>query len=202
MAPKVSQAYKEERRANLLQSALHCFAEKGYQATTIDDIVRQAEASKGAVYHYFKSKEDIYLQLMADSTERFFSLLEEAFGKTESAGDKVRQLVTRFPSIPMSAEDRRLVNVHLEFWLFAQRQEELSSLMVARYDRFLTFLTAIIEAGQASGEFRADVDPTVASMLFWGLRDGLGLHFSTVEEKGSRDHILQAYERMFLGYLK
>lgn len=201
MPPKVSEAYKEERRAALLKSALHCFAEKGYQATTIDDIVRHANASKGGVYHYFKSKEDIYLQLMSDSTERFFRLLQEIFTQAGSAADKLRHLITGVKSIPMSAEDRRVVNVHLEFWLFAQRQEELRSLMEQRYERFLNFFADILEEGKQKGEFRADLDTKTASMLFWGLRDGLGLHFSVVEEKGSGDHLLREFERLFLQYL-
>ena len=47
---------KEERRDQLIQAAITCFGEKGYYETSMDDIVREAGLSKGALYWYFKSK--------------------------------------------------------------------------------------------------------------------------------------------------
>ena len=53
----------EERRAQILEAALHCFASKGFHAATMDDVVRASGLSKGSLYWHFKSKEDVFLAL-------------------------------------------------------------------------------------------------------------------------------------------
>ena len=51
-------------RDRLLQTAMEVFAERGYHGTTVDDIVSASRTSKGAFYHYFSSKQDVFLTLM------------------------------------------------------------------------------------------------------------------------------------------
>ena len=67
MSPRSSQQYKELRdasRQKILESSLELFGTKGYKSTTIADIVKKAGISKGLIYHYFDSKEDILKQLV------------------------------------------------------------------------------------------------------------------------------------------
>ena len=59
MSPKVTEEYLEERRQTIISAAEVCFARLGIHATTLEDIRIEAGLSRGAVYHYFKSKEDI-----------------------------------------------------------------------------------------------------------------------------------------------
>ena len=61
MAPKVSEEHMEERRKQILDAAVRGFSRRGLHQTTIEDIRLEAELSRGAVYHYFKTKEDIIL---------------------------------------------------------------------------------------------------------------------------------------------
>lgn len=57
---------REETRRKILQSAAHVFASKGFHHAAVDDIVRSSGTSKGAVYFYFPSKEQIFLSLVED----------------------------------------------------------------------------------------------------------------------------------------
>ena len=59
MSPKVTEEYLEERRQTIISAAEVCFARLGIHAATLEDIRIEAGLSRGAVYHYFKSKEDI-----------------------------------------------------------------------------------------------------------------------------------------------
>ena len=59
MSPKVSEAYLEQRRQQILDAAVACFSRYGFHEATLADICERAGLSRGAVYHYFKSKEDI-----------------------------------------------------------------------------------------------------------------------------------------------
>jgi TetR/AcrR family fatty acid metabolism transcriptional regulator len=57
---------REDTRRKILQSAAHVFASKGFHHSAVDDIVRSSGTSKGAVYFYFESKEQIFLSLVED----------------------------------------------------------------------------------------------------------------------------------------
>jgi AcrR family transcriptional regulator len=56
--PKVSQAHRDARRAQILEAAIICFSRRGFHSATMQDIVRQSRLSPGAIYNYFASKED------------------------------------------------------------------------------------------------------------------------------------------------
>lgn len=58
-SPEQNQAQREETRQSILMTALKAFSEKGYAATSISYIAKEAGISKGLTYHYFNSKEDL-----------------------------------------------------------------------------------------------------------------------------------------------
>src|SRR5256885_1243159 len=59
------------RRRKIQRVARRIFAERGFAGTTIEDIARKANFSVGAIYLYFKSKEDLYLSLLQESLTEF-----------------------------------------------------------------------------------------------------------------------------------
>ena len=76
MSPKVSEAYIETRRNEILEAAFKCFSEKGFHNTTMQDIYKTANLSPGAVYNYFSSKEDIVIAATKGFDEWTMSTLE------------------------------------------------------------------------------------------------------------------------------
>ncbi|MHB8896387.1 MAG: TetR/AcrR family transcriptional regulator, partial [Candidatus Geothermincolia bacterium] len=60
------QKEKLQRRTSIIDAAKELFSQKGYQATTMDEIAEKAELSKGAVYLYFESKDDLYVSLIVE----------------------------------------------------------------------------------------------------------------------------------------
>ncbi len=65
-----NQEIKDERRANILKTALRLFAVHGYDSTTINDITQASNCSHGLFYHYFSSKEEVFKTLIEESSER------------------------------------------------------------------------------------------------------------------------------------
>ncbi len=103
MSPRSRAQFKELRdasRQKILEAALELFGTKGYANTTITDIVKKASISKGLVYHYFESKEDILKQLV-----NFFA---------EGGKEKISDLMTG------SAKERltKIIN-----WFFREMHE-------------------------------------------------------------------------------
>src|SRR6185295_20368911 len=67
--PKISDKQREGRRQQILDAALGCFSDDGFHQTGMADIVRQSGLSPGAVYLYFKSKDDL-IEALADDRHR------------------------------------------------------------------------------------------------------------------------------------
>jgi AcrR family transcriptional regulator len=202
MSPKVSEAHKEERRSVLLASALECFAKKGYEATTVDDIVKNAGVSKGMLYNYFPSKEAIFLELLQERTDAYFSNIRELFHAKDTASDKLRALLNYYRELPMNDARREWITIYLEFWLSSSRNDEQQRLMEARYERYVAFLAEILEEGKNSGEFREDVDSRVVAAMVWALFDGIGLHFSQIRDSRHYNRVWNEAEEALFRYLK
>ncbi|PWW20559.1 TetR family transcriptional regulator [Cytobacillus oceanisediminis] len=184
MAPIVSEQYKRKKKKEILAGALACFAKKGFQAATIDDIVAYSGISKGAIYNYFKSKEEIYLELMNEQTEATSARLVESISNLSSAEEKLEYLFDIYREMsPFSQERKDKIVVHLEFTLHSSRDENLNRILKERGKKFfLKLITDILEEGQAAGEFRPDADPNYVACMFWTIMDGAMLHSVLNEE--------------------
>ena len=154
----------EARPDELLEAALLIFAERGYANTKLEDIAAKVGVTKGTIYHYFATKEDLLLRAIEHYHDRAFQPLEEVL--KEQRG-------------PVSVTIRRFLRRAFG-QLDAARQSVLTLLVqgVARdvpqvYHRWLEtgpvrgwrILAELIEQGKANGEFRLDVDSEVAARI-------------------------------------
>jgi AcrR family transcriptional regulator len=199
--PKVSEQYKEEKRNQIIESALKCFGEKGYQATIIDDIVKDSNISKGAIYNYFTSKEEIYLQLLQINTNTFFDEVAQENALLKSAKEKLINIFRRFKSQDLSEETQQGRRVYIEFWLYGSRQDDLRVILEERYNKFIDYIDSIIRDGQSAGEFKKDIDPQNISRIFWGIRDGNVLHYSFLGNEQQYRNTWDTIEEMFISYV-
>jgi AcrR family transcriptional regulator len=200
MSPKVTQAYKEEKKAVILEGALHCFTEKGFQATTMDDIVRHLGISKGAIYSYFASKEEMYIQMADDKMNAMLENTTELFKSMPSAADQIRYMYSRFRGQSLT-ELRKWMAFHLEFMLYAARQPQLTQRWNEYADKALVFIKEIMDGGKQTGEFRADLDCAAASRLFWSIRDGLALQYMLSGEETDYKRTIDDMESMVFRYI-
>jgi len=202
MAPKVSEQHRIDRRHELLDSALRCFSERGYEATKVDDIVRFAGVSKGMLYTYFASKEDIFVALVNQRSSQFVDNMTKRFQTMASAKEKLGYLLVQYRDHPLKTEDRKWISVYLEFWLSASRDEQRHAFMQGRFQSFLEMFADIVTEGKASGEFDLDVNPDLASKLYWALCDGIHLHLSQSADATGEDEVWRGAAEMLFHYLK
>lgn len=87
---------RPSRKSEILQAALACFTEYGVDATTIEMIRERSGASIGSLYHHFGNKERIIAALYLTGTGEYAALLEQGFGKADSAEACVKLLVTSY----------------------------------------------------------------------------------------------------------
>ena len=105
-SPGVRVAATRERRASVLDAALECFAERGMDGTTIQDIQRAADCSIGSIYHHFGSKEGIAEELFLDGIQRFNRGMVRRLRSRKGAADSVRAVVGYY--CDWSVRNRRL----------------------------------------------------------------------------------------------
>ncbi|PLR96757.1 TetR/AcrR family transcriptional regulator [Bacillus sp. T33-2] len=198
MSPIVSDAYKERKKREILDSALACFAKKGYEAATIDDIVARSGISKGAIYNYFKSKDEIYLELMTQDTRDKNIQIIRQISEYKTALEKVHYLFDMYLSLdPFDDGNKASILVHYEFKLHSSRNQELIRVFKERRDElFITLLKSVIKDGQNAGEFNKAIDPVLYADLFWTMIDGVTLQ--TVYENYPYHEVLKELKNIYI----
>lgn len=175
MSPKISPSLFEEKRDVILESAYQCFSQKGYYKTSIDDIANFAEISKGAIYTYFSSKEEIFLSIMERKTQQAFLELFYQFGQLDTANMKLRYLINS--DFPFKIIDDRWSRVQFEFLMYSMDQKEFQKAFQEQKNRFLEIIKDTFEEGKKNGEFSEDLDSEIMALLFWAIKDGLALFY-------------------------
>ena len=165
---------KDERREQILSAALKVFARKGFAATKISDIVAQGGMSHGLVYHYFRSKEEIFFTLLKRAIEtsiQSVTLVEEA---QLSPLEKVRTIAKYILGGVENYQDSAyyfLIVLHASVMEVPKEMDELissSSVSVQALGR-------IISEGQKSGEI-CEGDAISLAITFFAAIQGLAIY--------------------------
>lgn len=168
MAPRPD--VSEARKQQILEAALVVFAQHGFNGATMDDIAAQAGLSKGALYWYFKSKDSIIDELVALFFDREIEEFETLLANDMTASERLRA-ATRLLIDEMSG----LVDfmpIAYEYYATALRDEATYDFFQQFYQGFTTIFAQMIRQGVDAGEFRADVDPTLAAAMLASFYEG------------------------------
>ena len=170
---------KEERRQKILSGALRLFATRGLAATKISDIARETTMSQGLVYHYFDSKEEIFVALIRTAFERLNGACESLEKLSASPKEKVLMAIEGLlkgleeneeaPLFPLLiAQATPSESIPAEARLLIDEQNKVPYEVMRR----------ILEQGQKEGEIMRH-DATELSILFWTTINGLAIYKSS-----------------------
>lgn len=160
-SPRVREK-RQRRRREILHAALRAFRERGYHATTLDDIARYVGVRKTALYHYFPDKEAILYECHRESLAEVGRLLARARAQQRSPAQQLAFLIREH--VRVMTETLEGSPLALEVTALAPGRQ---AQVVAARDRYERGLRAIIQAGVARGEFRP-VDPKTAVFAILG----------------------------------
>lgn len=90
---------KDAKRAAMMQAAVRTFAEKGYQAATVRDIVQEADVSVGTFYFYFPDKETLFIHLYEETADFLLKTLQQAMNSRVSFPQQVKAVLQAYVSI-------------------------------------------------------------------------------------------------------
>lgn len=147
------QRRKGARPAELLEAALDVFFEKGFAAARLDDIAARAGVSKGTVYLYFNSKEDVFEALIRAIPQANIEIAQKIIADGSVPADQLLDRVLRF--IATLIQDDKMQKFPRLIIGEAGRFPKLAEMYKdAVISRGITLLSSVIERGVKEGKFR------------------------------------------------
>jgi AcrR family transcriptional regulator len=169
-----------------------CFARQGYHATSMDDVVRESGLSVGAIYSYFPSKEELFLNLSDDRAQQTLAHLNELFSQPGPMADKSRAAIDYFFGM-LSDELIPLARVNVELLSEAITSERFKARQDERCNSIRQFFTTLLSDAQQRGDLRAEVDIAAAAELMIALNEGIVLLSVTGLRRVPLDTLKAAY---------
>ncbi|MET9270612.1 TetR/AcrR family transcriptional regulator [Kribbella sp. NPDC003557] len=171
--PKVTEEHRLARRAQIVAAARTCVIEEGFHKTTMADVIRESGLSAGAVYGYFKSKEEIVAAIAEDA----LGTIDELFGKI---------LASEQPLTPLAALDAAIrhvvaiaerpggdvTRVAVQAWAESLRNPTIKATALGKYSQLRDHFEAVARRAQADGTVDPDADPGHIAQAMFGLLPG------------------------------
>lgn len=175
--PKVSEEHRAARRQQIVDAARLCVIRQGFHKTTMADVIRESGLSAGAVYVYFRSKDEIVAaiadQALSEVDKMFEQILDEPGGL---APEKVLRRALEFVVVGMAeSPDGDVTRIALQVWAEALRTESVMVTARGKYRMLRNHFADVARRGQADGTIRADVDPEHVGQALFGLLPGFML---------------------------
>jgi AcrR family transcriptional regulator len=157
-------------RTRLLDAATKLFAEQGFEKASVQSIVEKAGVTKGAMYHYFDSKDDllheIYARVLRMQTEHLVEFAESDLPLAE----RVRQAAADVVETSIANLDDTAIFFRSMHQLSPGKRAQVRAERRRYHERF----RALVQQGQDSGEFRADVPADLVVDYYFGAVHHLG----------------------------
>ncbi|WP_432939984.1 TetR/AcrR family transcriptional regulator [Kribbella sp. CA-253562] len=171
--PKVTAEHRLARREQIVQAALRCVAEHGFHKTTMADVIRESELSAGAVYGYFRSKDEI-IAAIADSALSTVDELFEGILSTDdplSPADAMRVVLEHVVKIA-GRPGGDVTRVGLQAWAESMHNPAIAAVAKQKYTILRAHYAAVARRAQADGTLPADVEPEHIAQVLFGMLPG------------------------------
>jgi TetR/AcrR family transcriptional regulator, transcriptional repressor of aconitase len=159
--PKISEERRTERREQVLEGARRAFAEHGYEGATVARLESSIGLSRGAIFNYFPSKEDLFVELAVRDSARMSELWVN-----EGLEAVVREVLELDPA---------WLGVYLELIRRARTDPDFKRRVEERQQEVVPVNRARIEQAQRDGELRDDLEPREIGVFVNLVLNGLAL---------------------------
>jgi AcrR family transcriptional regulator len=164
-----------KRKEQIIRGAISAFARTGLKETSMDDVVRESGLSKGAIYWYFKSKDELISELLNTFFDpKEISKLEKMLA-VGTALERIDKFIVY--TIKEMNKTQRFRLVIQELFVIAFRDQKIRKMTRKDFQAGVTLLQTIIEDGIKKKEFRR-VDPHQVAVAIYGIIEGAALFWS------------------------
>jgi AcrR family transcriptional regulator len=194
--PKVNDSYLDARRAQILDAAIICFARQGFHRATMRDIVEQSKLSAGAIYNYFRSKEDMIEAIAKERHRKEKRLVLEAQRESNFAC-VVGRIRDAFLGELRNRRERLRRRVSIQLWAEAQRNPRIKKIVGRGVTQMRKLLSGIISDAQRRHEVLPDLDPDAVARFMIAAFQGFALQM-----EWDNDILVDPYMRVLDTFLK
>ena len=151
-------------REGILEAAARIFSEKGFHATSMQDIAEAVDLQKASLYHHFPSKQEILVEILDQALDLINSRLEAVSSQPLSADEKLRQAMVSY--LQTIAENQDLAAVLL--LEIRSLDPELKARQASKREKFEGIWKELITEGKEQGIFN-NVDPSLTGRAILGV---------------------------------
>jgi AcrR family transcriptional regulator len=195
--PRRGRPPNPQLRAGILAAALELFSERGYDATSVSEVVVRAGVTKGALYHYFAAKEDLLYEIYRDLLNEQLAGLDRILSEGHPPARAVRLIVEDL--VITTVDNAKAVAVF---------SREVARLGEARWHelqtdwrRYQDAVRKLIRDAQADGVFTQATSPEVASWAVFGFVNTLSTWYRPDGPKSARDLATELTELILTGLM-
>jgi AcrR family transcriptional regulator len=154
-----------DARARILTSAVDLFAERGYDGTSVAQVIARAGVAKGGFYHHFASKEALLYEVYGDLISRQLSAMEQILARDDPPAERLRALIVDLVTSTAGSAKQALV-----FW---REMHKLGPGRAEQYRRqrrrYHDAVRRLIRDGQTRGEFASVAPPETITFTIFGV---------------------------------
>jgi AcrR family transcriptional regulator len=159
----------EQRKNQIIEAAMTVFARSGFHKATMDDIAAESGLSKGTLYWYFESKDEIISNGFENFFTQEFDQMNSILLKDIPASQKLLRITDLF--IADMAIIQPILSITFEYISLALRENNIRQSLYHYYHTYIEILTSIVQGGIELGEFRP-VKPDDAAIAIGSVLEG------------------------------
>lgn len=172
MSPKVTENYTNEKIQGILDAAKMVFIRKGFFDTTMQDIVNECDISRGGLYRYFSSTEEIFTNLLEVEAHHNENSFNDLMDMDTEAYDILKAFIEGEGENILNIK-QSLIPAAYEFFIKKKRDGKTMELLEKRHDIAVNIFNKIIEYGIHKDQISKDVDPDTISNCIVTFIEGL-----------------------------
>jgi AcrR family transcriptional regulator len=169
--PKVTDAHRAARRRQILDAARRCFVHNGFHATSMQDVLREAGLSAGAVYRYFPSKASIVAAIAEETVGDVIRAIEEITG-AEPVPPLEEAMARVLRAVDAHTGPQGNARIAMQVWAEALREPALADLVQATYGRIRASFVELAGRARDAGRIPADADPEQVGVVLFSMVPG------------------------------
>jgi AcrR family transcriptional regulator len=172
VCPKVTSQYKTNIRDRIVQSAIECFSEYGFDRSRMDDIAQTADLSKGTLYLYFKSKEDLFYAICENNLKVIKEQLSRIFAtRKENLLYDVEQFYDNLQKLEKKGDEK----VFFEIVAESARNLKLQKILYEQRTKIFDVVKEYLDLQVQKGFFRKNIDTEAIASGLVALYNGLAV---------------------------
>jgi AcrR family transcriptional regulator len=160
-----SKKMSPSKEQEIISVAARLFKEKGYRATTLEDIAAAVGMLKGSLYYYIRSKEELLYLVVRDPIRQAYGKLEEIVTSETPATAKITQAILNHMTVFHEHYPHIAVYLHDYHHLMQKLQKNI----IETPKHYQRLWATLLQQGVESGELRADLDIKVTAYAILGM---------------------------------